>query len=64
MSDPIDQPCALCGERVTGDAADDHLHVIDVTAWDVRIVHHVQAATLHKMRVRGDRVLALLEAQP
>ena len=23
-----------------------------------------QAATLHKMRVRGDRVLALLEAQP
>ena len=34
MSDPIDQPCALCGERVTGDAADDHLHVIDVTVQD------------------------------
>ena len=40
-SDPIDQPCAYCGERVTGDASDDHLHVIDVPAWDVRIVHHV-----------------------
>ncbi len=39
--DPIDQPCALCGQRVTGDAEDDHLHVVDMPQLDVRIVHHL-----------------------